>query len=130
MKKYEAWKTARDTKIAEREKRKADWEMRQKLKKQKALFKKTGIKVSLSQIKLDSKKKSERLQNISIIDDEDNSLEKLHEEVNKSIEELSVGKMEKNRLSPDPSSRTQTKKKWSTRLVNETTDPVLGTSVQ
>lgn len=28
MKKYEAWKIARDAKIAEREKKRADWEMR------------------------------------------------------------------------------------------------------
>ena len=48
MKKYEAWKSARDAKIAEREKKRADWEMRQKLKKQRALYKKTGIKVNLS----------------------------------------------------------------------------------
>ena len=27
MKKYEAWKIARDAKIAEREKKRADWEM-------------------------------------------------------------------------------------------------------
>lgn len=33
MKKYQAWKSVRDAKIAERAKKKAEWERRQKLKK-------------------------------------------------------------------------------------------------
>ena len=52
LKKYQAWKQIRDAKNAERAKKKAEWERKQKLKKQTAIYKKTGIKVDLSEIKL------------------------------------------------------------------------------
>ena len=55
MKKYQAWKQVRDAKIAERAKKKAEWEKKQKVKEQSRIFKKTGIKVNLSEIKLKPK---------------------------------------------------------------------------
>ena len=55
------------------------------MRKQQQIYRKTGIKVSLSQIKLQPKKKSDRLQEPNAIED-DKSLKDLHDEVNHSID--------------------------------------------